>query len=314
MRWSRERVPASIRILVAALATIVVVAAVPTAAGAQGSDPDAPVSSEETRAAARASWVRSRTSSCLARAARPGSMRTGSGTVTGRPFAILAARVPRERYAVRSIIGAGGDNSMTSRGERASECRTAVPLASTPMPIPDGTARAASQAIRTTSTLELTRTIRTSQPVRTAPWTRETTTSRGLSPLIVSPPPRPNAGETATPITGASAGETGEGDTAMSMPIEVRTPRRWPGVGAHSRPVAGRLPPVGTAAGRARTRRGFAMQRYAQIMMVLVVVNAIAGILVLLQVIPWPVVAATGVVLGLWWLLGQRLLGAADAS
>lgn len=56
------------------------------------------------------------------------------------------------------------------------------------------------------------------------------------------------------------------------------------------------------------------MQRYAQIMMVLVVVNAISGILVLLQVIPWPVVAATGVVLGLWWLLGQRLLGAADAS
>ncbi len=53
MRWSRERVPASIRILVAALATIVVVAAVPTAAGAQGSDPDAPVSSEETRAAVR---------------------------------------------------------------------------------------------------------------------------------------------------------------------------------------------------------------------------------------------------------------------
>jgi len=53
VRWSRERVPASIRILVAALATIVVVAAVPTAAGAQGSDPDAPVSSEETRAAVR---------------------------------------------------------------------------------------------------------------------------------------------------------------------------------------------------------------------------------------------------------------------
>lgn len=53
MRWSRERVPASIRILVAALATIVVVVAVPTAAGAQGSDPDVPVSPEETRAAVR---------------------------------------------------------------------------------------------------------------------------------------------------------------------------------------------------------------------------------------------------------------------
>ncbi|HNG25691.1 MAG TPA: hypothetical protein PLC03_17130, partial [Microthrixaceae bacterium] len=53
MRWSRERVPASIRILVAALATIVVAAAVSTAAGAQGSDPDVPVSSEQARAAVR---------------------------------------------------------------------------------------------------------------------------------------------------------------------------------------------------------------------------------------------------------------------
>jgi hypothetical protein len=53
VRWSRERVPASIRILVAVLATIVVVVAVPTAAGAQGSDPDVPVSSEQARAAVR---------------------------------------------------------------------------------------------------------------------------------------------------------------------------------------------------------------------------------------------------------------------
>ncbi len=51
------------------------------------------------------------------------------------------------------------------------------------------------------------------------------------------------------------------------------------------------------------------MERYLLVMRVLVVLNAIAGILVLLQVIPWPAVAVTGVVLGCWWLLGKRLLG-----
>ena len=71
-------------------------------------------------------------------------MGPGQGTVTGRP-AILAARVPRERYAVRSIIGAGGDNLDDIGASARAVQGPRFPLASTPMPIPDGTARAASE-------------------------------------------------------------------------------------------------------------------------------------------------------------------------
>ncbi|CCI54760.1 MAG: hypothetical protein LKG20_02405 [Tetrasphaera jenkinsii] len=56
------------------------------------------------------------------------------------------------------------------------------------------------------------------------------------------------------------------------------------------------------------------MPRYQQVITLLVIINAIVGILVALQVLPVAVVAVTGVVLGLWWAFGARLYPAEAAS
>ena len=59
---------------------------------------------------------------------------------------------------------------------------------------------------------------------------------------------------------------------------------------------------------------GTVMPRYQQVITLLVIINAIVGILVALQVLPVAVVAVTGVVLGLWWAFGARLYPAEAAS
>lgn len=127
MRSCREPVPASIRILVAALATIVVVVAGVTSAGAQGSDPDAPVSSEQARAAVRdvmarpefdyspstleriSEWIGEQLSKLFAPAetAAGGSFGGGIGTLFGW-LIMLAAVAALVAVAVTVALGLAG--------------------------------------------------------------------------------------------------------------------------------------------------------------------------------------------------------------